>query len=118
MIRLRDLMSRNVICTTPDEPVRDAARTMEANALSLLPVCENQRLVGVLSYDAVEAWRARRNPWPGKARVRQLMKTDFLYGCESQDMREVVRLMRENEIRTLPVLDPVRRLVGIYSFGL
>jgi CBS domain-containing protein len=33
-------------------------------------------------------------------------------------MREVVRLMRENEIRTLPVLDPVRRLVGIYSFGL
>jgi len=118
MIRLRDLMSRNVIWTSPDEAVRDAARKMEASNLTLLPVCENNRLVGALSQADIDAWRARRNPRLGTARVRQIMRTDVVWGNESQDMREIVRLMREKDVRTLPVLDGVRRLVGIYSFGI
>lgn len=118
MIRVRDLMSRNVTWTTPEEHVGDAARKMEAVNLTLLPVCDNRRLVGALCQKDLDAWRSRRDPRLGTARVRQLMRTDVVCATESQDMREVVRLMREKDVHTLPVLDGVRRLVGIYSFGL
>ncbi|HXG62282.1 MAG TPA: CBS domain-containing protein [Planctomycetota bacterium] len=118
MIRLRDLMRRNVEWAEPRDLLRDAARKMESANLALLPVCENRRLVGVLRQEDVETFRRRNESRMASTPVRVLMRTDVICGNESQDMREVVRLMREKEIRILPVLDGVRRLVGIYSFGI
>lgn len=44
-----DVMTGEVITTTPDTPVRDAARTMAQHWIRHLPVVDNGRLVGIVS---------------------------------------------------------------------
>jgi CBS-domain-containing membrane protein len=43
------VMTRDVVTTTPDTPVRDAARTMAQHWIRHLPVVDEGRLVGILS---------------------------------------------------------------------
>ncbi|HQP72342.1 MAG TPA: CBS domain-containing protein, partial [Methanoculleus sp.] len=48
--RVKDIMTRNVIRTTPDEPVDIAAQKLEQNNISALPVVDaGNRVVGILS---------------------------------------------------------------------
>jgi len=48
--QVKDIMTRNVIRTTPDEPVDIAAQKLEQNNISALPVVDaGNRVVGILS---------------------------------------------------------------------
>ena len=44
-----DVMSEELVTTTPDTPVRTAARTMARHWIRHLPVVEDGRLVGIIS---------------------------------------------------------------------
>ncbi|HSI92193.1 MAG TPA: CBS domain-containing protein [Jiangellaceae bacterium] len=48
-VQVGDVMTQEVITTTPDTPVRDAARTMAQHWIRHLPVVDGGRLVGILS---------------------------------------------------------------------
>lgn len=45
------------------------------------------------------------------------MTPDMVYVFEDQDVREAARLMQDNQIRRLVVLNHDKRLVGILSLG-
>ncbi len=49
MLSVKDVMTTDVTTTTPDTPLRDAARLMLAHKLGCLPVVEGKRLVGILT---------------------------------------------------------------------
>ncbi|MGB9177558.1 MAG: homoserine O-acetyltransferase [Methanoregula sp.] len=60
---LDEIMSRNVITTTPDESIEDAARKMEEHAISALPVIdEDQHVIGLITADAISMLVGRGNP--------------------------------------------------------
>jgi CBS domain-containing protein len=48
-IVVKEVMTTEVITTTPDTPLRDAARVMAERKLGCLPVCERGRLVGIVT---------------------------------------------------------------------
>jgi homoserine O-acetyltransferase len=51
---LDEIMSKNVITTTPDEPIESAAKKMEEHSISALPVIdENQHVIGLITSDAI-----------------------------------------------------------------
>ena len=45
------------------------------------------------------------------------MTRNAVYGFEDQDVAEASRIMEENQIRRLPILDREKRLVGMLSLG-
>jgi CBS-domain-containing membrane protein len=45
------------------------------------------------------------------------MTSNVAYCFEDQDIDEAGRIMQENKIRRVPVMNPRRRLVGIVSIG-
>lgn len=49
MLSIKDAMHEDVITTTPDTPLADAARCMLTHKIGCLPVMEGERLVGLLS---------------------------------------------------------------------
>ena len=49
MLSIKDAMRDDVITTTPDMPLADAARLMLSNKIGCLPVVDGERLVGLLS---------------------------------------------------------------------
>jgi homoserine O-acetyltransferase len=53
---LDDIMSKNVITTTPDEPIESAAKKMEEHSISALPVVDpDQHLIGLITSDAISS---------------------------------------------------------------
>lgn len=59
---LDEIMSRNVITTTPDEPIEEAARKMEKHAISALPVVNGDNaVIGLITSDAISILVGRGN---------------------------------------------------------
>ncbi len=109
MVALKDVMSRHFESVHPDAPARDAFRLMSALNLSMLPVRDDRRLVGMLR-DAP----AGDDP---ALKVRDVMAPDPLTGDEEQDVRDLIAIMRRRDIRTLPVLNANKELVGVFTLG-
>ena len=49
MQRLKDVMSRDVKLVTPDTTIREAAQQMRDGDFGMLPVAENDRMIGAIS---------------------------------------------------------------------
>jgi len=116
-MQVRDVMTQNVECISPEASLRDAAQRMESLNVGALPVCSNDRLVGVLTdrdivVRSVAAGRDSRTDL-----VRDVMTPGICYCFEDVDLKEAVQLMREKQVRRLPVLNRDKRLVGIVALG-
>jgi CBS domain-containing protein len=82
----------------------------------VLPVSENDRLVGMLTDRdiAIRAVAQGRGP---DTKVREAMTPEVRYCFEDENLDEVVCNMGENKVRRLPVISRDKRLVGIVSYG-
>src|SRR5262249_36172401 len=117
-MQVKEVMTRGVECIHPDATLQEAAQKMRELDVGLLPVCgANDRLVGMLTDRdiTVRATAEGEDPWTGL--VRDVMTSNIIYGFEDQDIAEAARLMKENQVRRLVVLNRDKRLVGIVSLG-
>jgi len=116
-MQVHEVMTRGAECTRPDATLHEAAERMKALDVGALPVCDNDRLVGMLTdRDITVRATAERLP-PSLGQVRDVMTPDILYCFEDQDVGEAARLMELNQVRRLVVLNRDKRLVGIVSLG-
>src|SRR4030081_3550788 len=98
-MKVKDLMTRSVECTRPDASLREAADKMKALDIGPLPVCENDRLVGMLTDRDITVRATAEGLPPGLGLVRDVMTPDIVYCFEDQDVSEAARLMEENQVR-------------------
>lgn len=115
-MKVRDAMTRDVHVANPDETIRHAAQMMADIDAGVLPVGENDHLVGIITDRdiAVRAVAAGKAP---DVRVRDIMSSDICYCFDDQDINEVAGNMGDIQVRRLPVVDRDKRLVGILSLG-
>lgn len=115
-MKVSECMTRNVQLSNPDMTLRDAAKVMADFDTGVLPVGENDRLVGMLTDRdiAVRGMAAGKGP---EAHVREAMSTDVRWCYEDEDIDGVLQHMADEQIRRLPVLNRAKRLVGIISIG-
>jgi CBS domain-containing protein len=116
-MKVKDLMTRSVECTRPDASLREAAEKMKALDVGPLPVCENDRLVGMLTDRDITVRATAEGVPPGLGQVRDVMTQEVIYCFDDQDVNEAARLMEQNQVRRLVVLNRDKRLVGIVSLG-
>jgi CBS domain-containing protein len=115
--RLRDVMTTGVETVAPGDTIRYAAEKMEALDIGSLPVCDGDRLVGVLTDRDIAIRAVASGRDPNRTAVIETMTPHLVFGYEEQPVDEAVDLMREHEIRRLPVVDHRRRLVGIVALA-
>ena len=89
---------------------------MKSLDVGVVPVCENDRLVGMIT-DRDIVVRAEAEGLSPAANVDQAMTPDVTFCFEDDDLDSAVKLMEEKRIRRLPVLNAQHRLVGIVSLG-
>ena len=117
-MQVKEVMTRGVECTRPGASLQEAARKMRDLDVGPLPVCgDNDRLVGMLTDRDITVRAVAEGQDPKTARVQDVMTPDVLYCFEDQDVAEAARLMEENQVRRLAVLNSDKRLVGIVSLG-
>ena len=115
-MKVSDAMTPEVQLCTPDDTLRDAAQAMAALGVGLLPVTDNDRLVGMISDRdiAIRGIGMGRGP---EGRVGDVMTADVKYCYDDQDLDEVSANMGEIQVRRLPVLNRNKQLVGIIALG-
>lgn len=116
-MRVSEVMTRNVECTRLKATLRQAAERMKELDVGVLPVCENDRLVGVLTDRDITVRCVADGRDPRTESVSAVMSPLAYYCDEDSDVADAAELMREKQVRRLPVLDREKRLVGIVALG-
>ena len=117
MLRIKDVMTPQAAVISPDATTEDAAALMKTLDIGVLPVCDEEGLVGVLTDRdlVVRVLAVTRDP---KAMlVGEAMTPSVVYCFEDDDVEHAAAVMAGQQIRRLPVLDKYRKLVGIVSVG-
>ncbi|WP_334186879.1 CBS domain-containing protein [Noviherbaspirillum sp.] len=119
MQMVSEVMTRNVQFISPQETVQRAAQMMDDLNVGALPVCEGDRLVGMVTDRDITVRATSAGMAPDEAVVDQVMSTDVRWCFEDQPLDEVMRQMADTQIRRVPVVshDDAHRLIGIVSLG-
>jgi CBS domain-containing protein len=116
MQHLKDLMSRDVKVISPEMSIKDAARKMRDGDFGMMPVGEDDRMIGTIS-DRDIAVRAVAEGKDAGTRVREVMTEGIAWVYEDESVERAARIMSERQVRRLPVVDRDKRLVGIVALG-
>ncbi|MBO0753878.1 MAG: CBS domain-containing protein [Bradyrhizobiaceae bacterium] len=115
-MKVSDIMTRDVHLASPSQKLREVAMEMERCDIGVLPVGDNDRLVGMIT-DRDIAVRGISHGLGPDAPVRDVMSSDVRYCFEDEDVEDLAQNMADEQIRRLPVLNSKKRLVGIISLG-
>src|SRR5215468_7766395 len=104
-MQLKEIMTPGVEVISPEATIQEAAEKMRHLDIGPLPVCDGERLVGMLTDRdiTVRAVAAGRDPLT--TQVHEVMTPDVVYGFDDQDVQDAARLMEQYQIRRLPVLN-------------
>lgn len=116
-MKVSEVMTREVLTTGPDDTIEHAARLMKEIDAGVLPVGENDRLVGMLTDRDIAIRVAADGKDPRSTKVREAMTADIKYCFDDEELDHVVRNMGDLKVRRLPVMNRDKRLVGILSLG-
>ena len=116
-MKLRDIMTKQVIRIAPEETVAVAARTLAHYNIGSLPVCGSDgRLQGVVTdRDIVTRCLAANRP-AANTTVREVMTTQVVTAGADLDVSLAAGLMGRRQIRRLPILEN-ERLCGMVSLA-
>ncbi len=116
-MKVSEVMTREVEVISPDASLREAARKMDDLNVGVLPVCDGQRLVGMLTDRDITVRATSVGESPDVTRVDEVMSAEVWWCNEDDDVEDVAQRMGEKQIRRMPVLDDERMLVGIVTLG-
>jgi CBS domain-containing protein len=116
-MELREIMTRNPEVVSGDASLQEAATKMKNLDVGLMPICDGDRLQGMLTDRDITIRATADGRDPNKTKVTAVMSTDVAYCFEDQEVAEAVSLMEARQIRRLPILNKDKRLVGVVSLG-
>jgi CBS domain-containing protein len=116
-MKTSEIMTADAQCVGPDVSLAVAAGMMRDLNVGSLPVCDHDRVTGVITDRDITVRAVAEGRDPEGTPVRAVMSSEIAYAFEDQDVEDVARIMEVKQIRRLPVLSREKRLVGIVSLG-
>jgi len=117
-MQIKEIMTWGVECIDPNATLQEAAQKMRQLDVGSLPVCgDNDRLVGMITDRDITVRAVADGQDPYATRIGDVMTANIVYCFDDQNVDEAARLMEENQIRRLVVLDRNKRMIGIVSLG-
>jgi CBS domain-containing protein len=115
-MKVSEVMTSDVQTVSADQTAREAAGFMLRAEAGSIPVCEGDRVIGIITDRDIAVRGVAEGRGPDTP-VRELMSDGIICAHEDDDVADVARRMSEEQIRRLPILDHDKRLVGIVSLG-
>jgi CBS domain-containing protein len=117
MTQVSQAMTTGVRSMAPNESVMKAAQAMSELDVGVIPVCDGDRLVGMVTdRDIVLRGVAQGCP-ADQTPLSTVMTRDAVWCYEDQSVEEVAEKMRDAQVRRMPVVDREQHLVGMLSLG-
>jgi len=115
-MKISELMTTEVETISADQTAREAASFMLRADAGSIPVCEGDKVVGMITDRDIAVRGVAEGRGPDTP-VSELMSDGIICAREDDDIHDVARRMSEEQVRRLPVLDAADRLCGIVSLG-
>lgn len=115
-MELKDVMTRNVEYVSKDTPVDEAAQIMKRYNVGSIPVCEGDKVVGILTDRDIVLRSVAEGDKGSSITCAEVMSANPVLGNTTMDAREAAKIMSDNQIRRLPVVEN-GKLVGMVSLG-
>ncbi len=117
MTTVAEVMTRDVRTMTPNDSVVEAAKCMDELNVGVIPVCEGDKLVGMVTDRDIVVRGVAQQGEIGRMKLADVMSAHVRCAHEEDDVDRVLGEMAEAQIRRMPVVDGQQRLVGIVSLG-
>jgi CBS domain-containing protein len=116
-MKVSEILTPDPQCVSPDTTLTTAAQKMKSLDVGLLPICQEDRLVGTVTDRDIVVRAIATGVNPNTTTIRDVMSPEVVYCFEDEEVEEAAQLMEQRQIRRLPVLNGEKRLVGILSLG-
>ena len=117
-MQIKNLMSEDLITVDKDQNLSDALKLLRKHNVSRLPVTNNKELVGIISERDIAAklGSAKYESMPAsRLHISSVMVKDVITVPQTMQLDDVARLMLDNGIGSVPVMDEDDKMVGIVS---
>ncbi|MDR1735713.1 MAG: CBS domain-containing protein [Oscillospiraceae bacterium] len=113
-----DLMNSHVVSVMPEDSCVQAARLLHRHNIGSVPVCgADGRLRGIVTDRDIVMRCVAAETDPHTTKVREIMSRGVQSVAPGDDARQATRKMADSQIRRLPVVDGVGKVVGMLSLG-
>jgi CBS domain-containing protein len=136
-ILIKDVMTKNVIAVKKDTKVSELIEILTKNRISGVPVVdEENRVIGIASEADLlfttksgkirglreflkrligEEYSTLSTPLSGDLKVEDIMTSPVITASPDMDIEEASKILSENRIKRLPVVDENGKLIGIIT---
>ncbi|QRN83678.1 CBS domain-containing protein [Chloroflexota bacterium] len=113
-LRIHEVMTKNVLCLSPDLSMKEAVETFQNDRISGAPVTEGDTLIGILSMeDLMRALQENGLASP----VREYMTSNVISVRDYDPVIEALKTFNKKKYGRLPVLDKNDHVIGIITKG-
>ena len=113
-MKARELMTPSPCVASTQDSARAVAKLMRDNDCGAIPVVEDNVVVGMIT-DRDLAIRALAEGKDADSKVGELMTASPCCASVDDSVREIERLMSDNQVRRIPIVDAKGKCVGIVS---
>jgi CBS domain-containing protein len=116
-LKISEVMTRNIEFIHESDTIADTARRMKELDVGVIPVFDENRLVGMITDRDITIRGVAEGLDPDSTKVGQIMTKDVISCTEDDDVSEAIKMMQVNKIRRLIVRDDQNKVVGIIALG-
>jgi CBS domain-containing protein len=114
-MHVKDVMRREVLTVSPETRIKEAARTLSDNHIGSLIVVKNEKVAGIITERDILRSLADSEKDEIESKIVEDAMTHYVIPITSgSNVESAVKLMIENKIKKLPVIDN-GKLVGIIT---
>ena len=112
---LRKITKKKVVTVRPDDTVVKAAKLMEEKNVGSVVVVENRKPVGILTDRDIAIRVVAKKADINSILVKDVMTKNIVTGRDNQRVAELAKVMHENGIRRVPIVNKKGMLSGIIT---
>lgn len=114
VLRVKDLMARNIITIQAEDSIIKAASVMDENGVSSVVVKEGNKFSGMITERNIISRVVSKGLDPQKIKVSEVMSTPLITISPDATIEEAARKMRDNKIRRL-LVEENHQKIGIIA---
>lgn len=119
-MQVKDIMTTEPACCTPDSPLQKAAQMMVDHDCGEIPVVddlENYTPVGVITDRDITCRTVAKGLNPLDMQVADCMSTPLISVTSEDSLDRCYQVLEENQIRRVPVVNAAGKICGIVALA-
>lgn len=115
-MKVKEIMSKDLACVCATDSIETAAKLMKQHDVGSLPVCEQEKLVGIITDRDITLRCVASGNDCSSQKVCDVMTSEPTVATPEMSVKDAAKIMSEKQIRRLPIVED-NSLIGIVALG-